>query len=182
MHSYSNAYRIGQDWTIKMCFYSKYIFESLVWVLVREMSSQVIYVFLAKDAIYTWRRVLCVMLRLIVWGVPTQVLSRLYTGASLGCSYTNVYSTYVQKIQQPQNTCEICAMGDPCLFNVRDSMVLRTFVRRADLCTVAGSVWWVPRHKCPRFSLMCLDPGSGRQIPAIWHGARGNPGVFIPET
>ena len=33
-------------------------------------------------------------------------------------------------------------------------------------------------------SLLCvkwLDPGSGRQILAIWHGAGANPGVFIPE-
>ena len=27
-----------------------------------------------------------------------------------------------------------------------------------------------------------LDPGSGRKIPAIWHGAGANPGVFILET
>jgi hypothetical protein len=29
--------------------------------------------------------------------------------------------------------------------------------------------------------LICLDPGSGRKIPAIWHGASANPGVFILE-
>ena len=34
----------------------------------------------------------------------------------------------------------------------------------------------------PLFSLKCLHPGSGRKIPAIWHGAGVNPGVFIPET
>ena len=28
----------------------------------------------------------------------------------------------------------------------------------------------------------CLEPGSGRIIPAIWHGAGAYPGVFIPET
>ena len=30
--------------------------------------------------------------------------------------------------------------------------------------------------------LKCLAPGSGRKIPAIWHGACTYPGVFIPET
>ena len=28
----------------------------------------------------------------------------------------------------------------------------------------------------------CLDPGSGRKIPAVWHGAGAYHGVFIPET
>ena len=32
------------------------------------------------------------------------------------------------------------------------------------------------------FCLECLDPSSGRNIPAIWHGAGAYPGVFIPET
>ena len=32
------------------------------------------------------------------------------------------------------------------------------------------------------FFLKCLDPGSGRTIPVIWHGAGANLGVFIPET
>ena len=31
-------------------------------------------------------------------------------------------------------------------------------------------------------SLKRLDPGSGRKIPAIWHGAGAYPSVFIPET
>ena len=45
-----------------------------------------------------------------------------------------------------------------------------------------------PRHatnydtKWPLFSLECLDPGSGRKIPAIWHGTGAYTGVFIPET
>ena len=30
--------------------------------------------------------------------------------------------------------------------------------------------------------LQCLDPTSGRKIPAIWHGAGAYHGVFIPET
>ena len=34
------------------------------------------------------------------------------------------------------------------------------------------------RHKMSLFSLKCLDPGSGRKIPAIWHGAGANPGVY----
>ena len=36
--------------------------------------------------------------------------------------------------------------------------------------------------KSPLVSLKCLGPGSGRKIPAIWHGAGANPGVFVPET
>ena len=32
---------------------------------------------------------------------------------------------------------------------------------------------------CP-FILKYLDPGSGRNIPTIWHGAGAYPGVFIP--
>ena len=32
------------------------------------------------------------------------------------------------------------------------------------------------------FSLKLLDSGSGRIIPAMWHGVEENPGVFIPET
>ena len=36
--------------------------------------------------------------------------------------------------------------------------------------------------KLPLVSLKCLDPGSGRKIPAIWHGAGANLSVFIPET
>ena len=39
-----------------------------------------------------------------------------------------------------------------------------------------------PDKKCPLFSLKCLDPGSGRKIPATWHCTGANPGVFIPET
>ena len=29
------------------------------------------------------------------------------------------------------------------------------------------------------FSLKCLDPGSGRKLPAIWHGDMENPGVTL---
>ena len=32
------------------------------------------------------------------------------------------------------------------------------------------------------FFLEFLDPGSGRNIPAKWHGAGAYPGIFIPET
>ena len=30
----------------------------------------------------------------------------------------------------------------------------------------------------PFLSLECLDPGSGRKFPAIWHGAGGYPLVY----
>ena len=40
-----------------------------------------------------------------------------------------------------------------------------------------------PRRKVtPLKSLKCLAPGSGRKIPAIWHGAGAYHGVSIPET
>ena len=35
-----------------------------------------------------------------------------------------------------------------------------------------------PRHKITPFYLKCLDPGSGRKIPAIWHDAGANLGVY----
>ena len=38
------------------------------------------------------------------------------------------------------------------------------------------------KNKITLFCVKCLNPGSGRKIPAIWHGAGANPGVFIPET
>ena len=34
---------------------------------------------------------------------------------------------------------------------------------------------------CP-LRLKCLDPGSGRKVPATWHGAGACHGVCIPET
>ena len=37
--------------------------------------------------------------------------------------------------------------------------------------------------KCPPFGLKCLDPGSGRKIPAIYmHGTDANPGVLYPRN
>ena len=36
--------------------------------------------------------------------------------------------------------------------------------------------------RAPHFSVRYLDPGSGRNIPAIWHGFGAYSGVFIPET
>ena len=36
------------------------------------------------------------------------------------------------------------------------------------------------RHKHAFISVKCLDPGSGRKSPAIWHGAGANPCGFVP--
>ena len=53
--------------------------------------------------------------------------------------------------------------------------VPRTWAPHAHLRTT-------PRN-WPLFSLKRLDPDdSGRKIPAIWHWAGANPGVFTPET
>ena len=38
------------------------------------------------------------------------------------------------------------------------------------------------RCRMAMFSLKALDPGSGRKIPAIWHGACACHDVFMPET
>ena len=46
------------------------------------------------------------------------------------------------------------------------------------LTTLITKLW----QKHAMFSWKCLDPGRGREITAIWHGAGAHHGVFIPEN